>query len=172
MSKKRTSKTNKEDKFSNLFDFHYGRLYKYAFKVLKEKNLSEELVQETFIKLWENFEDIKKQDRSIEAFLITTLKNKIIDAFRKKQAREKHTNLYTINTSFETQINKEWELLEQIDAVYTSLEEKTTDIFKLSRDKGMTYKEISQQKDISIKTVELHISKALTAFKKGLKDFF
>lgn len=172
MSKKRTSKINKEDKFSNLFDAHYSRLYNYAFKILKEKSLSEEFVQETFIKLWENFEDIKKQKRSIEAFLITTLKNKIIDAFRKKQARDKHTNLYTINTSFETQINKEWELQQQIDAVYSSLEEKTTDIFKLSRDKGMTYKEISQQKDISIKTVEFHISKALTAFKKGLKDFF
>ncbi|WP_298310052.1 sigma-70 family RNA polymerase sigma factor [uncultured Aquimarina sp.] len=172
MDKKITSYSVKEAKFSNLFDKHYHRLYNYAFKVLKETDLSEELVQETFIKLWENFDHIKESERSIESFLITTLKNKIIDDYRKKQTRERHTNLYSLNTSIETQIDKQWELVQRIEDIYTSLEEKTTDIFKLSRDKGLTYKEISKKKGISIKTVELHISKALTAFKKGLKDYF
>ncbi|AXT52612.1 sigma-70 family RNA polymerase sigma factor [Aquimarina sp. BL5] len=172
LDKKITSYSVKEAKFSNLFDKHYHRLHNYAFKVLKETDLSEELVQETFIKLWENFDHIKESERSIESFLITTLKNKIIDAYRKKQTRERHTNLYSLNTSIETQIDKQWELVQRIEDIYTSLEEKTTDIFKLSRDKGLTYKEISKKKGISIKTVELHISKALTAFKKGLKDYF
>ncbi|WP_299247373.1 sigma-70 family RNA polymerase sigma factor [uncultured Aquimarina sp.] len=172
MNKKITSYSIKEAKFSNLFDKHYSRLYNYAFKVLKEIDLSEELVQETFIKLWENFENIKESERSIESFLITTLKNKIIDDYRKKQTRKKHTDLYALNTSIEIQIDKQWELVQRIEDIYASLEQKTTDIFKLSRDKGLTYKEISKKKDISTKTVELHISKALTAFKKGLKDYF
>lgn len=172
LNKKITSKQIKETKFSNLFDTHYKKLYNYSFKVLKESTLSEELVQETFIKLWENFEHIKESERSIESFLITTLKNKIIDDYRKKQTREKHTNLYALNTSIETQIDKQWELVQRIEDIYTTLEQKTIDIFKLSRDKGLTYREISLQKDISIKTVELHISKALTAFKSGLKDYF
>ena len=172
MSKKITSNAIKEAKFSNLFDRHYTRLYNYAFKILKETDLSEELVQETFIKLWENFENIKESDRSIASFLITTLKNKIIDDHRKKQTRTKHTNLYALQTTIETQIDKEWELVERIETISTTLELKTTEIFKLSRDKGLTYKEISEQTGISVKTVELHISKALTAFKKGLKDFF
>lgn len=150
----------------------YSKLFNYAFKIVKEKDLAEELVQETFIKLWENFEQIKKSERSIESFLIITLKNKIIDDYRKKQTREKHTNLYALNTTVETQIDKEWELVERIESVYTRLEEKTSDIFKLSRNKGLTYKEISEQKGISIKTVELHISKALKAFKNSLKDYF
>lgn len=172
MNKKNISNSTKEDKFSNLFDMFYGKLFNYAFKIIKEKDLAEELVQETFIKLWENFEQIKKSERSIESFLIVTLKNKIIDDYRKKQTREKHTNLYTLNTTIETQIDKQWELVEHIESVYTTLEQKTSDIFKLSRDKGLTYKEISEQKGISIKTVELHISKALKAFKSGLKDYF
>ena len=79
MNKKTTSSSIKEATFSSLFDTHYSRLYNYAFKVVKEPDLSEELVQETFIKLWENFENIKVSDRSIASFLITTLKNKIID---------------------------------------------------------------------------------------------
>ncbi|MBQ4802743.1 sigma-70 family RNA polymerase sigma factor [Aquimarina sp. MMG015] len=171
MDKKTTSNSTKEAKFSNLFDKHYNRLYNYALKVLEETELSEELVQETFIKLWENFEHINQSERSIESFLITTLKNKIIDSYRKKRTREKHTNVYALHTTLETEIDKQWELLERIENIYTTLEQKTTDIFKLSRDKGFTYKEISQKKGISIKTVELHISKALAAFKKGLKDY-
>ncbi len=171
LNKKHTSNSIKEAKFSNLFDRHYNRLYNYAFKVLKESDPSKELTQETFIKLWENFEHINQSERSIESFLITTLKNKIIDAYRKKQTREKHTNVYALNTSIETEIDKQWELIERIEDIYTTLEQKTTDIFKLSRDKGLTYKEISQKKGISIKTVELHISKALAAFEKGLKDY-
>jgi len=139
---------------------------------LKDPNLAEELVQESFIKLWGKFEDIKGADRSIEAFLITTLKNKMIDAYRKKQTRDKHTHAYALHTSQEVQIDKQWELMQRIEEIYLTLEQKTTDIFRLSRDKGMTYTEISKQKEISVKTVELHISKALTAFKNGLKDYF
>ncbi|GAA3516871.1 RNA polymerase sigma-70 factor [Aquimarina addita] len=172
MNKKITSNSAKEVRFSNLFDRHYRRLYAYVFKVLKEPDLSEELVQETFIKLWENFDTINDSERSIESFLIVTLKNKMIDAYRKKQTREKHTNLYASNTSVEAQIDRQWELIQRIEDIYATLEQKTVDIFKLSRDKGLTYKEISRQKNISIKTVELHISKALVVFKKGLKDYF
>ncbi len=171
MNKKNTSDVTKEGKFSNLFDLFYNKLYNYAFKLVKERDLAEELVQEAFIKLWENFEHIKDSERSIESFLITTLKNKIIDNYRKQQTREKHTNLYTLNTTTETQIDKQWELMQRIEDIYTTLEQKTIDIFKLSRDKGLTYKEISEQKEISVKTVELHISKALAAFKNGLKDY-
>lgn len=172
MNKKITSKQIKETKFSNLFDTQYKKLYNYSFKVLKESTLSEELVQETFIKLWEKFENVSESERSIESFLIVTLKNKIIDEYRKSKTREKHNTLYVLNASIETEIDKQWELLQHIDEIYATLEQKTIDIFKLSRDKGLTYKEISLQKKISIKTVELHISKALTAFKNGLKDYF
>ncbi|MDB4292413.1 sigma-70 family RNA polymerase sigma factor [Maribacter sp.] len=172
MTKKITSSAIKETKFSNLFDKHYHRLYNYALKVLKNRDLAEELVQETFIKLWENFEHIKESDRAIASFLITTLKNKIIDDYRKKQTREKHTSVFVLTKSIETQLDEQWELVQRIEAIYATLEQKTAAIFKLSRDKGLTYKEISKQKDISVKTVELHISKALVAFKNGLKDFF
>lgn len=172
MNKKNPPKRIKEAEFSKLFDTHYKRLYNYSFTVLKESALSEELVQETFIKLWEKFEHVSESERSIESFLIVTLKNKIIDEYRKSKTREKHNTQYFLNTAIETEIDKQWELLQRIDEIYTTLDIKTTDIFKLSRDKGLTYKEISLRKGISIKTVEAHISKALTAFKEGLKDYF
>ncbi len=162
---------SKKEKFSQLFDKHYKRLFKYAFKVLSEKEMSEELVQETFIKLWDTFENIKGDDRSIESYLIKTLKNKIIDHHRKKQTKKKHLNLYKLNTVFITAMDNQWELQKEIESIYASLPQKTAEIFKLSRNKGLTYPEIASVKNISIKTVESHISKALTVFRKKLLDY-
>ncbi|QYJ68395.1 RNA polymerase sigma-70 factor [Flavobacterium litorale] len=157
--------------FSILFDKHYKRLFNYAFKVVGHRDIAEGLVQETFIKLWDNIDSIKDDERSIESYLITVLKNKIIDNYRKKQTQEKHLNLYKLNTEFISDIDSKWELEKEIDKIYNSLPPQTSDIFKLSRNKGLTYPEIASLKKISKKTVESHISKALDAFRKGLKDY-
>lgn len=160
-----------KEKFSAFYDKHYQRLINYSFKLLKQKNIGEDLVQETYINLFENIEKINGNERSIESFLIVTLKRKIIDYYRKKN-RENHTNnLYFINKILEEEIDNEWELCQEVDSIYSSLSEKTRIIFQLSRNKGLTYKEIAKVKNISVKTVELHISKALTAFRNGLKDY-
>ncbi|MEX0314994.1 MAG: RNA polymerase sigma-70 factor [Allomuricauda sp.] len=165
------SPQKKKEYFSELFDAHYPRLFNYANKVLGEEDIAEELVQETFIKLWENVEGVSKNSRSIESYLIVTLKNKIIDFYRKEQVRKKHMDLYRLNKDNLELIDTEWEVTIQIERVYQTLPQKTVEIFKLSRNKGLSYKEIAEQKNISIKTVELHISKALSAFKEGLKNF-
>jgi len=162
---------HKKEKFSLIFDKNYSRLYNYAFKLLKSNDSTEEVVQETFIKLWENIEKIKDSERSIASYLIVTLKNKIIDYFRKNKTREKHTNIYAINTAIQESIDNEWEISQQIERVYSTLQPNTIEIFQLSRDKGLTYKEIADKKNISIKTVESHISKALVVFRKGLKEY-
>lgn len=161
----------KKEKFSILFDKHYKKLYNYALKSLKEQEIAEELVQETFIKLWKNIDNISNVDRSIESYLIITLKNKIIDHHRKNQTKEKHLNLYTLNKDTYSEMDTEWELSEKINTIYSSLSIKTAEIFQLSREKGLSYKEIAAQKNISIKTVESHISKALSVFRKQLKNY-
>ncbi|SOU87410.1 sigma-70 family RNA polymerase sigma factor [Tenacibaculum dicentrarchi] len=157
--------------FSALFDTHYEKLYNYTIKIVKDESISNDLLQDTFIKLWENIDSMKINHRSIESFLIITLKNKIIDYFRKENVKKKHLNLYVLNKDIEEEINNEWDLQKKIEEVYILLPQKTTDIFKLSRDKGHTYSEIASIKNISIKTVEAHISKALQVFKKELVNF-
>jgi RNA polymerase sigma-70 factor (ECF subfamily) len=157
--------------FSALFDKHYKRLFNYSFKVVKQKDIAEELVQETFIKLWENIENINDNERAVASYLITVLKNKIIDNHRKNQTKEKHLDLYSLNAKFVTDIDTKWELEKEIDSIYESLQPKTSEIFKLSRNKGLTYTEIASLKNISVKTVESNISKALITFRKRLKDY-
>lgn len=164
-------KSSKKEHFSFLFNEHYQRLFNYAVKLTNDRTVSKELVQEAYIKLWEKVDFVNVNDRTIESFLIVTLKNKIIDYYRSVQTREKHNNIYASNVCLETEMDKDWELTKEIDLIYQSLPLKTIEIFKLSRDKGLTYKEISIKKSISVKTVEAHISKALVAFKKGLKNY-
>lgn len=88
-----SSKKN-ERLFSVLFDQHYQKLYNYSLKVTKQEDISKDLVQETFIKLWDNFHIINTASRSIEAFLIVTLKRKIVDFYRKNKTQEKHLDIY------------------------------------------------------------------------------
>ncbi|WP_242204918.1 RNA polymerase sigma-70 factor [Aestuariivivens insulae] len=161
----------KTEYFSLLFDKQYPKLCNYALTVVGDKDISKELVQEAFIKLWKRLDSISPDNRSIESYLITVLKNNIIDFYRKEQVRKKHIDLYKHNRETQNRIEGQWEITSQIEQVYATLPEKTVEIFKLSRVSGLSYKEIAELKGISIKTVELHMSKALTAFKKGLKDF-
>ncbi len=162
---------NKKVFFSELFDKHYNRLFNYSFKVTKDEFESNELVQETFIQLWGNIDKVNQSERAIESFLITVLKNKIIDHYRKTKVRKKHSEQFLQNVNQLEEIEISWEVLQQIANIYTHLDTKTEEIFKLSREEGMSYTEIADKKSISIKTVESHISKALRAFRKGLKDF-
>ncbi|MDY8134030.1 RNA polymerase sigma-70 factor [Aquimarina sp. 2201CG5-10] len=160
---------SKKEKFSILFDKHYQRLFNYSFKVIGNKDVAEDLVQETFMKLWDKIDNINSSEQAIESYIITTLKNKIIDFHRKAQTRKKNIDLYKINKEITQEIETTWELENQINLVYSKLQEKTAEIFRLSRNEGLSYKEIAEQKNISIKTVELHISKALSIFREELK---
>ncbi|CAL2083584.1 RNA polymerase sigma-70 factor [Tenacibaculum sp. 190524A02b] len=157
--------------FEKIFDKHYGRLFNYAFKVLKEEDIANDLVQDTFMKLWERVDLIKNEDRSVEAFLIKTLKNKIIDHYRKQQVKRKNLDLYKVNKNVEEELDSQWELTEAIKKAYALLPEKTLEFFKLSRNGGHSYKEIADIKKVSVKTVEAHISKALVILRKELKNF-
>ena len=164
--KKKTEKNT----FSKIFDTHYEKLFNYSIKVLKEKDAADELVQETFIRLWEKIENID-EGHEIEPFLFAILKNKIIDYYRRNSTRKKYEQLYSNKKEFQQSLNNEWEILELLETIYSSLGTKTLEIFRLSRDRGLTYKEIASQKNVSIKTVELHISKALTILRKQLRSY-
>ena len=161
---------SKIDTFSLYFDQYYPMLFRYAVKCLKDHDTAEEVVQETFIKLWEKLSEVQHQ-AAIKSYLFTILKNKIIDLHRKINTRSKHSKTYAQSNTLETAIENDWELQQQIEKVYALLKPPTDEIFALSRQQGLTYDEIAKKKSISIKTVELHISKALSAFRNGLKDY-
>ncbi|MEQ9415893.1 MAG: sigma-70 family RNA polymerase sigma factor, partial [Cyclobacteriaceae bacterium] len=102
---------------------------------------------------------------------VVTLRNKMIDSFRRKKVREKHEGIVKMDFDMLTEDSEVWDLISRIDTVFSNLPNKTVEVFQLSRKEGLTYSEIAERMAISVKTVEMHMSKALAAFRKGLKDF-
>ncbi|MEQ8361586.1 MAG: RNA polymerase sigma-70 factor [Cyclobacteriaceae bacterium] len=161
----------KEKEFSGLFEKYYQRLYNYAYKSIRNKELCEGLIQETFLRLWENMDALKREGKPVEGFLVVTLRNKMIDSIRRKKVREKHEGIVKMDFDMLTEDSEVWDLISRIDTVFSNLPNKTVEVFQLSRKEGLTYSEIAERMAISVKTVEMHMSKALAAFRKGLKDF-
>ena len=159
----------KKDRFSTIFDRHYKRLLNYALKVTRDRELSEGLVQETFVKLWEGFEEINKEDRSVEAFLITALKNKIIDSYRRQEVKDRHHQLIGARLESSTLPEEYWDLIKQIEQIQNALEPRTREIFRLSREETLAYREIAEQLNVSHSAVMTQLFRARKQLKTKLE---
>ncbi|MGG8497995.1 RNA polymerase sigma factor [Tenacibaculum sp. TC6] len=169
---------NKDQKvFSSFFNNMYPKLFSIAYNSINNKDACLNIVQETFSKFWFVLQDITPEKGYMEAYLIKILKNKIIDYYRKNNENQIYLDDLSIETMPVCQIYPDEEL-EQQEVIYKmtsiaieNLPESIKDIFILSKLKGFTYKEIARDKNISVKTVEAHITKAFKILKKDLKKF-
>lgn len=167
----RSTGFNKE--FDTLFNDLYPALVHYAQKHTGDLLVSEDLVQGVFIKFWTNFQSSNNKNAA-KNFLFRSVYNASIDHIRHRKVEEKRQNRYLyIHDDFDTikDLMAETEIRKRIENAKNSLPEKCRHIFHLSRDEGLSYKEIAEQLDISIKTVETQVSKALRVFRLYLKGY-
>jgi RNA polymerase sigma-70 factor (ECF subfamily) len=153
----------------NLFNQYYSPLCNYATKIISDSTIAEDIVQDLFIQLWEN----EKLDNieNTERFLLRATKYKCIDYLRTKRINIEISleNLPEIIYTEDKDINEED--IEPLLHYYTSkLPPKTREVFLLSRKSGLTYKEIANDLNISVKTVENQMSRALRIMRELLKD--
>jgi RNA polymerase sigma-70 factor (ECF subfamily) len=175
------SNIRKGDKiaFEKLFKKLYPRLHNFAFKVVRNNEIAEDIVQDIFIRLWEKKKNIKPVN--IEGFIFKVLKNQCISYLRNikiidnvklnlnnlKQVEE----LYRIDfIRDEPYILVEKELQLEIDKVVNKLPERCKEVFIMSRLNGLKNKEIANKLGINIKNVERHITKALMIFRTHFHD--
>lgn len=160
--------------FGKFYELYYPLLFSRAHKFISDHEVCEEIIQDTFIAFWDKAEIILPQKKFMEAYLWRILKYKIADYYRAKKS-DKHY----IEENFEI-VAKEMSdtetlftnvLEEKIKAAIESLPEKTKGIFVMSRMNEMTYNEISEELNLSAKTIEYHISNALKIMRKELKHF-
>ena len=162
-----------ETVFESLYYEYSGRMCNYAKHFLQDEYSSEELVQETFIKLWEKYQG--KVSSAWPSLLFTMLRNGCVDKFRTLSSKkgllvsESLTNLCEerlYNMDFlcagTTDDNTLYdELVKNINEKVNSLPERCREVFLLSRQNDMTNKEIAEFLSISEKAVEKHITRAL-----------
>ena len=167
-------KAGDEKIFRLIYDEYWEKLVAMSYNRLKSIELSEEIVQDIFTELWIKRESIVFT-KNIEAYFVAALKYKIYNHIRHEKVKELHIQ-HLINTSDFSE-NSTWqqisfeELFVKMENQVNNLPEKCQIVFRLSRDNGYSNKEISQKLNISPKTVEVHIGKALKVLRSGLKEY-
>lgn len=155
----------------SLFNRHYEELVRYAFTIVKDNESAEDVVQKVFIRLWEKrFELLEIVN--FRAYLYRSVYNASINQYtaQKKKSREDVLgNLSSSQESDELVLSRE--LQEQINQALETLPEKCREVFELSRLEGLSYKEIAEQQQISIKTVENQMGKALKLMRIALSAY-
>lgn len=148
------------------------RIYGFAYSLLKNREESFDVVHEVFIHLWEKRNELR-EDTKLEALLFTITRNTVLSIFRKKASQQKYITEYLHSNSARYDNSTEEDvafafLNERLHSIVLKLPPKRREVFILSREKGLTNKEISNKLNIAEKTVEDHITRALAFFKKNI----
>lgn len=160
-------KEGDKEAFSLLYKQYWDQVYRFCQLYLNSKERVEDVVQEVFIKVWES-RDFIREDDHFKGLLFIITRNLIFNQYRKNlnESFYKMTVLSAMETSYD--IEEEivaCDLSEYIDQLIAELPEKRREIFNLSRKEHKSYKEIALLLNISEKTVENQISKALKYLK-------
>lgn len=136
---------------------------------------SEELVQDVLVNLWRKRHTLSL-DYSLGTYLAAALKYEVINRFNKeKRRREVERTPVTIaeapDNNTEQQVDFS-ELQNRLARLVKQLPEKCRIVFTLSREEGLSQKQISRRLNISENTVESHIKHALKSLRSGLQNFF
>ncbi|HWV71289.1 MAG TPA: RNA polymerase sigma-70 factor [Pseudosphingobacterium sp.] len=163
-----------EEVFESVFKQHFNNLNAYAFTILKDAVSAEEVVQSLFLKLWEK-KDVLNIQTSLKSYLYRATYNDCMNILKHLQVRQRHQDHVSYfhdrtseNASSRLQEN---ELKNELQKAINLLPEKCRTIFQMSRFEELKYQEIADQLDISIKTVENQMGKALKVLRHALADY-
>ncbi|MBA7513984.1 RNA polymerase sigma-H factor [subsurface metagenome] len=161
--------------FEKLFLKYNQKLFNFSYKMLHSKQDAEGIVQSTFLKIWETRYKLD-ENHSFSGYLFKIAQNKIYNLFRTR-VNERYYKEYieeyaeVLENSLEQEIDYK-ELQEYYKKLVTKLPEKRKQIFLLSRNEGLTYREIALKLQISENTVDTQIRQALDYFRQSLREKF
>jgi len=167
--------------FEDLFNLYYKPLCYYARKYTLDHVESEEVVQQTFLKLWEIRESLSFE-KSVSAYLYQSVRNQSINYLKQKSIFSKNKEDYALKikqAKLFSAISEEngasamlaHELEQQINQAIDNLPSKCREIFLLSRTENLSIKEIAEKLNISTNTVQKQISIAIAKLREMLKYY-
>jgi RNA polymerase sigma-70 factor, ECF subfamily len=163
-----------EAAFEQVFKQHYKGLHAYAFTLVKDDDVAEEMVQNVFYKLWERSEGLKITS-TVAAYLYRAVHNASLNHLKHLKVRDQHQlyvsyrmDAHTDTTAKKLQLK---DLEKRLDAALAELPEGCRTVFQLSRFEELRYSEIAETLGISIKTVENQMGKALKLLRTRLVEF-
>lgn len=160
--------------FENAFHQWYSPLCAFAYKYLQDHDQSEDTVQEYFYYLWNNREKINITG-SLASYFFSSVKNRCLNQLKHFTIRDtyKQEN-QNVRDRQEGELVSEPEFRDMEEKVFVAVEElppARKEVFKLSRFEGLSYKEIAQRMEITEKTVENQMGRALKTLREKLGEF-
>ncbi|WP_165688791.1 RNA polymerase sigma factor [Flavobacterium sp. A45] len=156
---------------TELYNEFWQLLFVSSYNVIKDKELCEDIIQDIFMNIWNNREKLEI-NISLKGYLYACARYQVFNQFKKNKNKVHVEFLDDLDKRFqhstpETQMMHE-ELVQQISSIIETLPEKCQLVYKLSRDEQLSHKEIAARLDISTKTVENHITKALQVIRLSM----
>lgn len=158
--------------YESAFREHYEPLTRYAHSILKNQEEAEDAVQRLFVKFWEKRMEL--QVENVRAYLYRATYNTCLNQVKSNKNALKHVPEESVQVQTSEEASDHIlgaELQDQIEHAMQALPEKCREVFHLSRFEEKSYKEISEELNISVKTVENHIAKALRIMRSELAEY-
>lgn len=164
-------KDSDPEAFTSLFRSYGRKVYHFSIGYLKSKEEAEEIVQDTFFKIWQNRSTLNTSC-SFSGFVFTIAHNLILNRIRKvrnQSAVEEHLRVNELAESNPTEekiMQDDFERIRQ--SALSQLPDRRRVIFELIRENDMSYQQVAEKLNISVKTVEAQMTEALRHFRKKL----
>lgn len=161
-----------ESAYNYLIDTYHHKLCVYANSLVKNIYSAEDIVQNVFIKVWEQRTRLKS-DHAIKSFLYKLVYNEFIDLYRKNQSLFSLEKSYydALNGIIQEEDSESFQrMLNAVNKEIQNLPPKCKEVFILSKKEGLTNIEIAEHLDVSIKTVEAQITKAFSILRSSLEE--
>ncbi len=166
-------RNDNEKAFEKLFCNYYGHLCLFASQLLQDDVSAEEIVQDFFVKLWEK-RKLLTIETSVKSYLFQSVKNLCLNFIQHRRIKLNYAQSVLSNT-VEIQSDENYfieiDLAKKIEESILSLPEKRQEIFRMSREDGLKYREIAKKLNISIKTVETQMGLAIKTLRDKLKNY-
>lgn len=168
-------KRGNKEAFNRLFQAYYADLVLFGGNFVPEKEVVEDTVQNVFLRLWEEREQFAVET-SLQSYLLKAVRNSCIDELRHRKIVRDYHSAAGYDTPLEEYDTENYILYSDLHArlreSLSKLPEKAREAFELNRFEGLKYTEIAERLDVSQRTVEVRIGKALELLRTYLKDFF
>jgi RNA polymerase sigma-70 factor (ECF subfamily) len=159
--------------FESLFRSSYVSLVRYAKALLKDHDTSEEIVQDLFVRIWQDREKLNIES-SLNGYLYRSVHNRCMHYIEHKKVVAKHVEEMlledTCTQESPVDILSYTELQAKIACILKKLPCRCGQIFYMNRFEGLKYSEIAEKLSVSVKTVEANMGKALKEFRKELSE--
>lgn len=163
------------DSFKLLYDQWVARLYQFVLKIVKSESTAQDIVQDTFVKVWENHETINPE-HSFKSFLFTIAYHRIADEFRKQLRNPLMPDYITFTSSMvsyneaEQNLSLE-EFIRQLEKAKTKLSPRQRQVFEMSKEQNLSHSEIEKLMGISNQAVRNLLTAAMKTIRQELEPF-